>query len=121
MKVNEITLKETAKVTKVDTSTGNVTYKDDLTGVETTVPKGMATPTAQGQVQIAAQQVAPGQASATSAPVVNVGDIVDVIGQTGQAGQTTQTSLEELEDDVAQTEQPYDDEQLESIKRLSGI
>lgn len=119
MKVNEITLKETAKVTRVDTSTGNVTYKDDLTGVETTVPKGMATPTAQGQVQIAAQQVAPGQAGATTAPVVNVGDIVDVIGQTGQA--QTMGSMEEDGEDVPQAEQPYDDEQLESIKRLSGI
>ena len=84
---------ETVKVTAVDTSTGNVTYKDDVTGVETTVPKGMATPTAQGQVQISAQQVAPGEAGAAQAPVIKVGDQVDVIGQTGQT--QTMGSMEE--------------------------
>lgn len=86
-------IKENVKVTAVDASTGNVTYKDDVTGVETTVPKGMATPSAQGQVQISAQQVAPGEPGAASAPVVKVGDQVDVIGQTGQT--QTMGSMEE--------------------------
>ena len=93
MKVKDITLRETVKVTGVDTSTGNVTYKDDVTGVETTVPKGMATPAAQGQVQISAQQVAPGEAGAQAAPTIKVGDQVDVVGQTGQT--QTMGSMEE--------------------------
>lgn len=93
MKVKQIT-SEAVKVTNVDTSTGNVTYKDDVTGVETTVPKGMATPTAQGQVQISAQQVAPGQPGAQQAPVIKVGDQVDVTGQTSQT-QQTMGSMEE--------------------------
>lgn len=89
---------ETVKVTAVDTGTGNVTYKDDVTGVETTVPKGMAVPTAQGQVQISAQQVAPGEAGAQQAPVIKVGDQVDVIGQTGQT--QTMGSMEEDGEEV---------------------
>ena len=190
MKVKEITLSEAVKVSAVDTSTGNVTYKDDVTGVVTTVPKGMATPTAQGQVQISAQQVAPGQTGASQAPTIKVGDTVDVVGQTGQtqtmgsmeeAGEysgehdpdsddTTakrvrqlahwlenrwgrvedwgqeelesiaddlQISVEEVadalgldlsnndeeiwEDDVEQVEQPYEDPQMEAIKRLAGL
>lgn len=184
MKVKEITLREAVKVSAVDTSTGNVTYKDDVTGVVTTVPKGMATPTAQGQVQISAQQVAPGQAGASQAPTIKVGDTVDVIGQTGQtqtmgsmeedgdeydSDDTTakkvrqmaswlenrwgsyedwgqeelesiadelQISVEEVadalgldvsndeeiwEDDVEQVEQPYDDQQMEAIKKLAGL
>lgn len=84
---------EAVKVTAVDASTGNVTYKDDVTGVETTVPKGMATPSAQGQVQISAQQVAPGEAGAQQAPTIKVGDQVDVVGQTGQT--QTMGSMEE--------------------------
>ena len=86
-------IKEAVKVTSVDASTGNVTYKDDVTGVETTVPKGMAVPTAQGQVQISAQQVAPGEAGAAQAPTIKVGDQVDVVGQTGQT--QTMGSMEE--------------------------
>lgn len=118
MKVKEITLKEAVKVTNVDVSTGNVTYKDDVTGVMTTVPKGMATPTAQGQVNISAQQVAPGQAGAAPAPTIKVGDNVDVIGQTGH---TQQTSFEELESNVTQPGQPEDDQQLESSNDLPDV
>ena len=88
-------VKEAVKVTAVDTSTGNVTYKDDVTGVETTVPKGMATPSAQGQVQINAQQVAPGEAGAQQAPTIKVGDQVDVVGQTGQTMGTMEDGAEE--------------------------
>lgn len=134
MKVKEITLGEAVKISAVDTNTGNVTYKDDVTGVTTTVPKGMVTPTAQGQVQISAQQVAPGQLGAAQAPTVKVGDQVKVVGQTGQT--QTMGSMEENgdelstysdEDDldetdnVEQVEQPYEDPQMEAIKRLAGL
>lgn len=111
---------ETVKVTAVDTSTGNVTYKDDVTGVETTVPKGMAVPTAQGQVQISAQQVAPGEAGAQQAPVIKVGDQVDVIGQTDQT-QTMGSMEEDGEENVLPNEQSYDDPQMETIKKLAGL
>ena len=87
-------IKEAVKITAVDTNTGNVTYKDDVTGVVTTVPKGMATPTAQGQVNISAQQVAPGQPGAAVQPTVKVGDQVKVVGQTPQT-QQTMGSMEE--------------------------
>lgn len=92
MKVKQIT-QEAVKITAVDTNTGNVTYKDDVTGVTTTVPKGMATPTAQGQVNVTAQQVAPGQPGAAFTPTVKVGDKVNVVGQTGQT--QTMGSMEE--------------------------
>ena len=98
MKVKQIT-SESVKITNVDTSTGNVTYKDEVTGVITTVPKGMATPSGQGQVQISAQQVAPGQLGSAAQPTVKVGDTVNVMGQTPQTQQTMGTMEEGGEDD----------------------
>ncbi len=99
MKVKQIT-QEAVKITAVDTNTGNVTYKDDVTGVTTTVPKGMATPTAQGQVQVSAQQVAPGQSGSTFQPTVKVGDQVKVMGQTPQTQQTMGSMEEAGEQEV---------------------
>lgn len=93
-------VKEAVKITAVDTNTGNVTYKDDVTGVVTTVPKGMATPTAQGQVNISAQQVAPGQPGTAVQPTVKVGDQVKVVGQTPQT-QQTMGSMEEAGEDTS--------------------
>lgn len=93
MKVKQIT-SEAVKITNVDTSTGNVTYKDEVTGVITTVPKGMATPSGQGQVQISAQQVAPGQPGSAAQPTVKVGDQVKVVSQTPQTQQTMGTMEE---------------------------
>lgn len=93
-------IKETVKVTAVDTSTGNVTYKDDVTGVTTTVPKGMANPTAPGITQVSAQQVAPGQPGAAPTMGVKVGDQVKVLGQTPQT-QQTMGSMEEAGEDTS--------------------
>lgn len=99
MKVKQIT-QEAVKITAVDTNTGNVTYKDDVTGVTTTVPKGMATPTAQGQVQVSAQQVAPGQPGSAFQPTVKVGDQVKVTGQTPQTQQTMGSMEEDGEQEI---------------------
>lgn len=114
-------MQEAVKITGVDPSTGNVTYKDDITGVTTTVPKGMATPSAQGQVQISAQQVAPGQPGATVQPTVKVGDKVNVVGQTGQT--QTMGSMEEDEESLdrysGEHEPDIDDTTARQVRRMA--
>ena len=121
MKIKQIT-SEAVKVTAVDTSTGNVTYKDDITGVSTIVPKGMATPTAPGITQVSAQQIAPGQPGAVPAMGVKVGDQVKVLGQTPQA-QQTMGSMEEDEESLdrysGEHDPDIDDTTARQVRRMA--
>lgn len=86
MKIKEIT-NETVKVTQVNPSTGEVTYKDDVTNVTTTVPQGAATPVAPGTTEINTSQLQTGQPGQTAQLGVKVGDTIK-LGGSSTAGTT---------------------------------
>lgn len=131
MKIKQIIgpISETVKVTAVNPSTGEVTYKDDVTNVTTIVPKGAATPVSPGQVQVNTTQLQTGVPGQTAQLGIKVGDAVKLAGA-NTAGTTSavaptmgspakKTQMGEEGEEYALEE--LDDDDISKIKRLSGL